>query len=182
MSDKGATPEAVRRFTTEYVPAEDRIRISLERADESLAVLWLTRRLAVRLIPQILKVIDTLPRLQGAGKLPQPSDNAQRRSQLDALGSIEQQAPVLAGELPNDIETHLVSGLGIRMNRSMMLVDFRVDTDTVVQTLPFPEESIRQWLGVLYAAFKRGGWKEDVWPAWITAKGWNEGPDALRLN
>lgn len=181
MSEATPSREAVRRFTTEYIPAEDRIRISLERSDGSLAVLWLTRRLAVRMVPRVLKVIDTLPRL-GGGTTPPPSDNAQRRSQLDALGNLEQQAPVLSGDLPAGIDSHLVTGIGIRITRALMLVDFKAGGESVIETLPFPEEAIRQWLGVLHAAFRKGQWQEDIWPVWITAKGGDKGPDALRLN
>lgn len=178
-----ATPEtAVRRFTTEYVVAEDRIRISLERGDDSVAVLWLTRRLATRLVPQIVRVLDTMPRLQQATAKPAaPSDNAQRRNQLDAFGKLEQQAPVLGGELPENLESHLISALSVRMTRSLMLLDFKTGED-IVQTLPFSEEALRQWLGLLHLNFNKALWKEDIWPAWITAKGWDQGPDALRLN
>ena len=179
--DSAPIPEAVKRFTTEYVPAEDRIRISLERADDSLVVLWLTRRLAARLVPQIVKVVDALPRLTGKVK-EKASDNLQRRSQLDALGKIEQQAPVLAGELPPDLDSYLISSIGVRLTRSVVLIDFKADKDTIIQTLPFPEDAMRQWLGVLNLNFRKAQWPEDIWPTWITSKGWNEGPDALRLN
>jgi len=180
VSETPKIPEAVKRFTTEYVVAEDRIRISLERNDESVAVLWLTRRLTIRLVPQIVKVIGALPRLMGGA--PAPSANAQRRSQLDALGKIEQQAPVLSGDLPDTLEAHLITGLGVRLTKGVVLIDFKTDEDTTVQTLPFSEEAIRQWLGVLHMCFRKGAWQEDIWPEWITAKGWDQGPDALRLN
>jgi hypothetical protein len=174
--------DAIRRFTTEYVVAEDRMRLSLERGDDSVAVLWLTRRLMRRLVPQVVKVVDALPRLQGGGQqTPPPSDNAQRRSQLDALGKIEQQAPVLAGDLPDGLENHLITGLGLRMAKTAVFIDFKVGED-VVQTLPFSEAALRQWLGLLHLNFRKGEWVEDVWPSWITAKGWDQGPDAMRLN
>ncbi len=181
MSTAVVPDDAIRRFTTEYVVAEDRMRLSLERGDDSVAVLWLTRRLMRRLVPQIVKVVDALPRLRGRGGTPAPSDNAQRRSQLDALGKIEQQAPVLAGELPDDLESHLITGLGLRMAKTAVLIDFKVGED-VVQTLPFSEAALRQWLGLLHLNFRKGEWVEDIWPSWITAKGWDQGPDAMRLN
>lgn len=181
MTDKVTTPDAVQRFTTEYVVAEDRIRISLERGDGSLSVLWLTRRLSGRLVPQIVKIVDALPRLRGKA-MAAPSDNVQRKNQLDALGKIEQQAPVLAGDLPSDLESHLITALGVRLTKPALLVDFKTDAETVVQTLPFSEDAIRQWLGVLHMNFRKAEWQEDVWPEWITAKGWDQGPDALRLN
>ena len=178
---KAPPPVGVRRFTTEYVIPEDRIRIALERQDDTLAILWLTRRLATRLVPQVVKVLGTLPQLQGTGVVERPSDNAQRQNQMEALGKLEQQAPVLGGELPDNIEAHLITGLGVRMTRALMLLDFKVGEE-VVQILPFPEDAIRQWLGMLHLNFRKAQWNEDIWPAWITAKGWDQGPDALRLN
>lgn len=182
MSGSTSSPEAVRRFTTEYIVSEDRIRLALEREHEGLLVLWLTRRLATRMVKHIVKVVDTLPQLQGQGAVTPPSDNAQRRNQLEALGKIEQQAPVLAGPLPEGIESYLVVEISLRMTRAGAFLDFKKDKDQVVQTLPFPEEALRQWLGVLHLNFRKAQWQENVWPVWITAKGGEKGPDALRLN
>ena len=182
MSETPQSQIAVRRFTTEYLAPEDRLRISLERMDDSLAILWLTRRLAIRLVPQILKVVKTLPRLQGQPQAAAPAtDNAQRANQMAALGKLEQQSPVLGGDLPEGIESHLITGLGVRMARGALLLDFKVGEE-VMQILPFSEEALRQWLGVLHVSFVKAGWQEDIWPDWITAKGWDQGPDALRLN
>jgi hypothetical protein len=177
--------KAVRRFTTEYVVVEDRLRLALERGDGSIATLWLTRRLLRRLVVHIVKVIDTLPRLRagagGGGKVSPPSDNVQRRNQLEALGKIEQQAPVLGGTLPDGLESHLITALGVRMTKRAVLIDCKVGEE-IVQTLPFSEAELRQWLSVLHQNFRKAEWVEDIWPKWITAKGWDQGPDALRLN
>lgn len=182
MSEETAATEAVRRFTTEYIVPEDRIRIALEREDESLLVLWLTRRLATRMVKHIVRVVDTLPRLKGQEVAPPPSDNKQRRNQLAALGKIEQQAPVLAGPLSDDIEAYLVIEISLRMTKAGALIDFKKSTDQVVQTVPFPEDALRQWLAVLHLNFRKAQWEEDVWPVWITPKGGDKGPDAVRLN
>ena len=57
--------DGIKRFTTEYVIPEDRIRLSLEDNDGQMRVLWLTRRLCTRLVPQIVKVLDKRPQLYG---------------------------------------------------------------------------------------------------------------------
>jgi hypothetical protein len=179
--DTPISPDAIRRFTTEYVVPEDRIRISLERGDDRVVILWLTRRLMSRLVPELVKIVDALPRQGQPTQAQPPSDNAQRRNQLDALGKLEQQAPVLAGPAPDTVESHLITGLGVRMARGGTLIDFKAGEETI-QTIPFPEEALRQWLGMLHMNFTKAAWAEDIWPAWITAKGWDQGPDALRLN
>ena len=40
----------IRRFTTDYVPVEDRMRLSLERDDGAVRILWLTRPLLNKLV------------------------------------------------------------------------------------------------------------------------------------
>lgn len=135
----------------------------------------------MRMVKHIVKVVNALPRLKGQTQTA-PSDNAQRRNQLDALGKIEQQAPVLAGPLPEGLETYLIVEIGLRLTRSGVLLDLKNSNDHVVQTLPFNENALRQWLGVLHLNFKKAQWQEDIWPLWITSKGWDQGPDALRLN
>jgi hypothetical protein len=176
------TTAEVRRFTTEYIVPEDRIRLALERDDGDVLVLWLTRRLTIRMVKHIVKVIDSLPRLQRGGDPAPPSDNAQRRNQLEALGKIEQQAPVLSGPLPGDIDAYLITEIGLRLTKFGAFLDFKVGKDQVVQSLPFPEEALRQWLGVLHMNFRKAQWGDDIWPVWITARGGEKGPDALRLN
>ena len=47
----------VRRFTTQFDPTEDRIRLAVEFDTDAVEVLWLTRRLANRLA-QALDVVS----------------------------------------------------------------------------------------------------------------------------
>ena len=45
----------LQRLTTEYIVIEDRIRISGETRDSGPVVMWLTNRLAMRVVPQLLR-------------------------------------------------------------------------------------------------------------------------------
>lgn len=170
--------DGIKRFTTEYVIPEDRIRLSLEGNDGQMRVLWLTRRLCTRLVPQIVKVLDKRPQLYG-GAAKAPTDNAQRRSQMDALGKLENQDPVRP---EGEVEEHLITTLSMRMNPQAILLDFKAGEDNLIQTLPFPEAAMRQWLVMLNVAFRKAQWADDIWPDWIALKGREEGPDPVRLN
>lgn len=172
--------DGLKRFTTEYVIPEDRIRLSLESNDRQVRYLWLTRRLCTRLVPQIAKVLGQRPKLYGDA-IQTPSDNAQRRSQMDALGKLEDQDPVRA-DAQAQVEEHLVTVLSMRMNPKAILLDFKAGEDNLIQTIPFPEEAIRQWLVMLNVAFRKAQWNDDIWPDWIAIKGKEEGPDPVRLN
>ena len=172
--------DEIKRFTTEFIPHEDRIRLSLESNDGAVRLLWLTRRLCVRLIPQIAKVLEQRAKLY-ANAMQAPSNNAQRRRQMNALGKLESQEPVRAGA-GAQVEQHLVTMLAMRMTAQAILIDFKVSEDSIIQTIPFPEEAIRQWVVMLNACFRKGGWDDDVWPAWLALKGKEEGADPVRLN
>lgn len=170
--------DGIKRFTTEYVIPEDRIRLSLEDNNGKVRVLWLTRRLCTRLVPQIVRVLDKRPQLYG-GVAKQLSDNAQRRNQMDALGNLGNQDPVRPEA---EAEEYLITILSMRMNPRVILLDFKAGEDNLVQTLPFPEAAMRQWLVMLHGAFRKGQWADDIWPKWIVLKGREDGPDSVRLN
>jgi len=168
--------QSVKRFTTVYDPAQDRVRIMLEQADASVQVLWLTRRLLVRLVPEIVKILTTLPKLrrdaQSGGKV------QHGRSQMGALGQIAPQAPV--GYQDAESET-LVSSMRARLTRQAVLIDFKEGEQTL-QTLAFDETTLRQWLAVLHQNFHYAGWKDDIWPTWISVKAAEEADGSIRLN
>lgn len=177
-SDPVSPVNGIQRFTTEYDLPEDRIRLSVEMNDGQIQLLWLTRRLCVRLVPQVAKVLGKLPQLQGPAR-GAPTDNAQRRSQLDALGRLENQDPV-RGEA--DAEVHLITQLSMRIAKQAVILDFKAGEDDLILSLPFPEPALRQWIVMLNVAFRRGQWGDDVWPDWISVKGGEDDPDPVRLN
>lgn len=179
--------DGVRRFTTEYIVAEDRIRLAVERQDDAVQHLWLTRRLMLRMVPELVKylteVAPTAPEMAKQGPNTSGlSDNAQRLQQMEALGQIAQQPPVRASEEAEAADNLLIASLRVQMGRNGIRVSFLVADGTVVLQMPFVHDALRQWLGILHMSFRKAQWADDVWPAWITAKGWDQGPDALRLN
>ena len=48
----------LQRLTTEYIVIEDRMRISGETRDAGPVVMWLTNRLAMRVVPQLLRWLE----------------------------------------------------------------------------------------------------------------------------
>ena len=170
--------DGIQRFTTEYVVVEDRIRLSMELNGGEVRVLWLTRKLCARLVPQLVKVLGKRSLIYDDA-VQVPSDNAQRRSQMGALGRLESQDPVRP---EGPVEGHLVTVLSMRMNPRAIMLDFKTHENKLIQTIPFTEVAMRQWLVMLYAAFRKGEWTEDIWPDWIIIKGREDGPDPVRLN
>lgn len=183
----------LRRFTTEYVAPEDRMRILIEMDNNQVTIMWLTRRLMVRMVPELIKYLDEVvltstssmeEQATGAPRTaarPRLSNNAQRQRQMYALGQIEQQKPV-SPQTPDCVKREeLITSLQVQLGHNGVLIGFLAKQD-MVQQLPFAQDGLRQWLGVLHSKFRKAVWDDDVWPTWITAKGWDQGPDALRLN
>jgi len=168
--------QPVKRFTTAYDPAQDRVRITLEQSDASVHVLWLTRRLLVRLVPEIVKILTALPKLRKDASSGSEAEHG--RSQMGAIGQIAPQAPV--GYQEAESET-LVSSMRARITRQAVLIDFK-EAEETLQTLEFGETTLRQWLAVLHQNFHYAGWKDDIWPAWISVKAVQGEDGGIRLN
>ena len=168
--------QPVKRFTTIYDPAQDRVRIVLEQTDGAIHILWLTRRLLVRLVPEIVKILTALPKLRM--DMSSGSIAAHGRNQIGAIGQIAPQAPI--GYQNADSET-LVLSLRARLTRQAVLIDFK-DGEQTLQTLTFGETTLRQWLAVLHQNFHYAGWEDDIWPTWISVKAAQGEDGSIRLN
>jgi len=162
----------VHRFTTKYVSVEDRIRLSLELKSGEVQVLWLTRRLLNLLVPRLLERLGHVPEARqepvaAAVSAPKKADVVQRFSQQAAVGSIERQPPVKPGpETPQRGVATVVTEVDIRTGPTSVVLDFKGGAEPL-QSLPFGEESLRQWLGVVHQQYLAGGWNEDFWPGWM---------------
>ncbi len=163
------------RFTTHYDIREDRIRLAFEQKDESKCVLWLTRRLLSRLIPQIVKILESQT---SAGKFMggqrdkgARAEGIQRFNQQAAVSGIGLQKPVQVPESDLDPQTFiLVAGLSLILRRNKIVVEFK-DGDTVYLAIPFSATDLRQWLAVLAHCYKQAQWRENFWPGWMKAGG-----------
>jgi hypothetical protein len=172
-------PPVIRRFTTEYDPVEDRIRLTLEHGSGRVDRLWLTRRLLVRTVPELVRILDT--RLVARdGKRARGDDLSQRRDQMTALGGLKPQAPVRPAP-DQDVTDHLITGVGLRLTRRAILLDMKAGDDAPL-TVPFAVPHMRQWLAMLNRCFRQAGWDDAVWPDWLKPLPPGEAPPGLRLN
>ena len=169
----------VTRFTTEYIPSEDRIRVALEGAEGRVRLVWLTRRMMLMLVPRLIDVFG-------------PSDVTAERSvarhqaqqgfnQQAAVSSIQPQKPVRAQtpDVPRDPDILAVS-VDIQKQPKQVTLVFKSQGEAETQGLPFAAPALRQWLSVLHTQFTKADWDAPFWPAWITPV---EVPtDATKLN
>jgi hypothetical protein len=155
------------RLTTQYHEQEDRIRITGEIETGGTACLWLTNRLARRLVPALVRWLE-----QESGDLPMP-ELRQEMAQQAAEARMEAGAPVGGGG-------------AVAFNLLLQEIDLQATDQAIrlvlktgaepgsgagsgsgaVFAFGFDRTSARQWLAILRHGFEQAGWPQDIWPEW----------------
>ena len=150
-------PAALRRITTRYVPAEDRIRLSGEIDDGETVAIWLTLRLLQRLVPKLLARLESRSVSSAHHELLQ--EFAQARAVAD-------QVPV-PPVMPAPVEAAwLASGVVLEVSGNDLLLTFSEDGGREALVMLSPS-ALRQWLSIVYRAYRKAAWPLDIWPGWI---------------
>ncbi len=149
----------LRRITTFFVPAEDRIRLAGELAEGDIQVLWLTRRLTERLVPVLVGWLEECTPVRDAWQ----GTVMQSFAQQMASTTLAPQAPV-AGEAASS--RWLVSAVDIRRGEQQLALRFKgtAGEQANLSLAPWP---LRQWLCILYMAYRQADWPVTVWPQWL---------------
>ena len=164
----------LQRITTEYVPLEDRIRLTGESEDNAVIVLWLTQRLLSQVIGHLLKLIDKQsPALAKSGESTAHSNSLlQGFAQQAAEAELAPEAPV---STDTSSESWLVQEVDIALSpEGTLVLVLKRDTGPVtdqneagVARLTVESTQQRQWLGIVHAQWQRAGWPLALWPTWM---------------
>lgn len=167
----------LQRITTQYIDAEDRIRLSGESSEggeRTTLVLWLTQRLLSQLISHLIGLIE-----KQSGE--QSSDSGSKTPVSNLMQGFAQQAAEseLAAELPVKTEavsqSWLVQEVDIALSAEGALVlVFKRDLGGTEQensgakaTLSVEAKQLRQWLGIIHTQWQQAGWPLTIWPTWM---------------
>jgi hypothetical protein len=142
------------RVTTEYVANQDRISLTANEKSGGTARLWLTRRIADRLIPALLKAVQ--PRHEDPVYVEVLDEIAQHRAEQRQ----ERQPPVKVVQPDRE---WLVDRIDLKMATAGTRVVFVSAEDERAQ-LTFNVELLRQWLGILRRLYSQAEWSTDIWP------------------
>lgn len=145
---------SLQRITTEYVDVEDRIRLVGEVEDGSHVVIWLTRRLLERLLPVLLERLGS--------DSAEPHEDA-RQSFIQEMA--EAQLVPQPAVVPQGETTWLAMSVDITSTDEAVGLTFRGEGRQAALT--FPLIALRQWLGILHAAYLRAEWAINAWPGWM---------------
>jgi hypothetical protein len=161
----------LQRFTTEYIDVEDRIRLTgeIKRDDgqSERAVIWLTQRLANRLIPPLIGLLEKqMPPLDvppSVVPMVEQRMEIQRFAQQSARANLVEQPPVVATA---DVPAWVVQTIDISPGPQLIRLTFRHPSGAEA-VLPFNPLLLRQWLNILLIAYRKGEWPLTIWPEWM---------------
>lgn len=159
------------RMTCEYLQDEDRIRIRglvVGGEDQSEThTLWLTQRLALRLIPALVDVLEKSEQLHSAGLAKEQQAEVQGMKQ-DLVASQAAAAAEPAVELKENSPDWLISHIDLSPKEGQLQLILRNEQHRLC--LMLGGAALRQWLNILLHAFRQGQWPLSVWPEWLLQK------------
>lgn len=154
----------LQRLTTEYVDAEDRIRLTGELAPGQVNVLWLTQRLLSRLLPHLFQWLQQHSPVAVADTISTAQMEAlQGLAQLAARTELSPQPPV---EASASSAVWLVTEVQVTQTSAWVKLAFKGPPPDVSVSLHFEPQPLRQWLTIVRDQYKRGQWPMTNWPHW----------------
>ena len=142
------------RITTQYIDNEDRIRVLGESSEGTTCEIWLTHRLMDRLVENLLSNV------QNEGT---PDKALQVFEQEVASSTLPKQSPV---EKDNQIISWLAIAIDINRDNKNISLIFKEEKSNSA-SISFQTVEIRQWLSIIYNAYKLAGWSLEEWPEWF---------------
>jgi len=151
------------RFTTEYSPVEDRIRLIGEDQFGQKLGLWLNLRMCQLLLSPLLTWLCSSGTRRPV-KMPEGFDYGQHFEQVAASSSVPQQPPVLAD--PGGQEWLAVS-VDFATGEAGVRLTFKPIDGACECAITFDRHTFRQWLGIVYSLYQTAEWPLDKWPKWM---------------
>lgn len=156
----------ITKLTTTYDAEQDRVRIGAQDAKGQTIELWLTQRLADRLIARLLQHLDLdvkITATPAASKV--PLKEIQSWEQSAARTQLKKCEPVRA---EGKLRQILVTAIDISRQDNRLLLLFQ-QRDERVAAMPFSMTELRQWLGIMHDIYLKANWPCQMWPSWFAS-------------
>ena len=136
---------AVTRATLAYNQIEDRISLTCAVNNDQCVVLWLTARLASRLVPHLCHVVTQFPdTLLVAGSAQRPAP----------------EAPVVAGA---DSPAWVVTAIDLTNGPMLLQLGFRDNQGHAPVLFSLEHTQLAEWSEGLKRCYADAGWSMDCW-------------------
>src|SRR5262249_16179396 len=148
----GAMAIQIRRFTTQYLPVEDRIRVDATDANENRVAMWLTQRLLLNMIPPLLKWLEK--QTEGSAQLssnPEAAELMKSFAQHAAVTELMNNPAQHASPKPQPPDTGtrvsewLVHVVEVTQSSTTTTLAFRSGASESA-AISFMQKELRQWL------------------------------------
>jgi len=162
---------ALKRVTTEFVEAEDRLRLSGEVDAADPVVLWLTQRLALRLLPPLFQWLDHQTGATSA-RSPAASPLLRMNVQQEIVHGFAQEAAKAGLKLQPPVqakasgEAWLVNAIDLTPGEERIALVFK-GKESSAAGVALTAMELRQWLAILHGIWTVAQWPTTVWPEWI---------------
>jgi hypothetical protein len=154
------------RLTSEYIETEDRLRLTGEDQQGNALCVWLTQRLAIRIIVHLTELIAKASpeALQNPTGDSGTTDLLQGHAQEAATSELTPQPAVDSSKASRSI---LINEVDISRSPEGAVGFIFKDGENEV-SLGFDAQQIRQWLTIIHGQWLRAEWPSGVWPQWIS--------------
>lgn len=164
-----AEPPLLERLSLRYDSTQDRVRLAGELNTGQAAVLWLTQRLLLRLVPHLCRWLEQHGAPAGAAWAPsatpaQYRDAMRFFAQQAASQGMHAQPPVL----PAPQTAHwLVDSVAVAQSAGLVKLVWASPDDAQQVGLVLRAQALRQWLIILERQWREAQWPMGVWPRWM---------------
>mgnify|MGYP001203905552 CR=1 FL=1 len=155
----------LQRITSEYVEAEDRMRLTGDTEQGEAQLLWISQRLMIRLVTHLLKWLEN----QGVANLASAPENEQAKEMVQGFAQQTAEA-TLTPEPPvqskADSKSWLVHEIDINTFPEAVQLLFK-DSTRDQASLILQTEHLRQWLSIIHGQWVKAEWPMSIWPQWM---------------
>lgn len=166
--------QGLQRFTTRFIPTEDRMQLAGELPGGQLVVLWLPLRLWRLLLPHLFVWLEkqVLP-LDAKQAVAMVHHGVQQSFALSAARhALLPQAPI---EPPTSAGSWLVNAFSVVHDHTHTRIVFQqIDTNAEcvpLAALQLSAHQLRQWLLIVHGLWRQAEWPQQVWPSWWDESG-----------
>ncbi|MFK7863357.1 MAG: hypothetical protein AB8B95_03920 [Pseudohongiellaceae bacterium] len=168
------------RLTSEYIETEDRFRLTGEDQEGNALCLWLTQRLALRIVTHIIGSISSSSpeAIQNPSHDNDTNNLLQSSAQEAAKQGFTPQEAVIGS---SDSANMLVTEVDINRSEEGVVGFIFKDGNSEDVALGFEPQQLRQWLIIMHGQWLKAEWPETVWPEWITGQTLTDIPESEKL-
>lgn len=171
--DGRAAARRIDKLTFDYSVAEDRLLARLQAMNGERSAVWLTQRLARRLVMALLSHLDKTaaaagPATDRQSDRPVVTSDPQQREMVNSFrhqAAMLKHAPLAPVAEVDTAGAPVLKTIRARMSKNRMLLNFDLASGPGVLILT--QDTAWQMLHILLNAFRRAEWPLDIWPDWM---------------